>query len=41
MGQNFCPTRVANWIIVKERRTGEITPVLLLYIRLKAKAYKA
>jgi hypothetical protein len=41
MGQNFCPTRVVNWIIVKGRRTGEITPVLLLYFRLNAKAYEA
>jgi hypothetical protein len=41
MGQNFCPTRLVNWIIVKGRRTGEKTPVLLLCFRLKAKAYEA
>jgi hypothetical protein len=41
MGQNFCPTRVLNWIIVKGRRTGEITPALLLCFRLKAKANEA
>jgi hypothetical protein len=41
MVQNFCPTRVVNWIIVKRRRTGEITPVLLLCFKLKAKADEA
>jgi hypothetical protein len=41
MGQNFCPTRVLSWIIGKGIRTGEITPVLILCFRLKAKADEA